>query len=131
MNTFLYQFKHTPWTDPHRWPQALLVGALFMATIITTIAADKNGVSPNSISVPKGPGSIEGLGESFQPSLNTGTAKYGISIKVPPGTAGHSPSISLSYEGGGGNGPLGIGWALPTAYIQCRTDKGIPTYSQN
>ena len=34
-------------------------------------AADKSGVSPNTISLPKGPGSIEGLGESFQPTLNT------------------------------------------------------------
>ena len=29
-------------------------------------AADKNGVSPNAISLPSGPGSIEGLGDSFQ-----------------------------------------------------------------
>jgi YD repeat-containing protein len=94
-------------------------------------AADKSAVGPSAISVPKGPGSIEGLGESFQPSLNTGTANYGVGLQVPPGTAGHAPSLRLSYEGGGGNGPLGIGWDLPYAYIQCRTDKGIPTYGQN
>src|SRR5438874_10276860 len=95
-----------------------------------TFAADKNGVSPNTISVPKGPGSIEGLGESFQPTLNTGTAKYNIALKLPPGTAGHTPSLSLSYEGGGGNGPLGFGWTLPTACVQRRSDHGIPTYSE-
>jgi len=94
-------------------------------------AADKNGVSPGAISVPKGPGSIEGLGESFQPSLNTGTAKYNVGIKLPPGTAGHAPALHLSYEGGGGNGPLGYGWSLPTAFIQRRTDHGIPTYGEN
>jgi hypothetical protein len=76
-------------------------------------AADKSAVGPSAISVPKGPGSIEGLGESFQPSLNTGTASYGIGLQVPPGTAGHGPGVRLSYEGGGGNGPLGIGWNLP------------------
>lgn len=95
------------------------------------LAADKSAVGPSAISVPKGPGSIEGLGESFQPSLNTGTARYGVGIQLPPGTAGHAPKLRLSYEGGGGNGPLGIGWGLPYAYIQCRTDKGIPTYGQN
>src|SRR5437867_11241820 len=91
------------------------------------IAADKNGVSPNSISLPKGPGSIEGLGESFQPSLNTGTAKYSIGLKLPPGVASHAPKLGLSYEGGGGNGPLGYGWSLLTAFVQRRSDHGIPT----
>jgi RHS repeat-associated protein len=95
------------------------------------LAADKSAVGPSAISVPKGPGSIEGLGESFQPSLNSGTAKYGVTLQVPPGTAGQTPSLALSYEGGGGNGPLGLGWALPSAYIQVRSDKGIPTYGQN
>ena len=74
--------------------RAILV---LFATHVLVFAADKSGVSPNSISLPKGPGSIEGLGESFQPTLNTGTAKYGLGIKLPPGTAGHQPSLALSY----------------------------------
>jgi RHS repeat-associated protein len=93
-------------------------------------AADKSGVSANAISLPKGPGSIEGLGESFQPTLNTGTAKYSIGIKLPPGTAGHHPTLVLAYEGGGGNGVLGFGWNLSVPSIQRRTDEGIPTYGQ-
>ena len=105
---------------------ALLFLFLFLAQ--TSWAADKSGVSPNSISLPKGPGSIEGLGESFQPSLNTGTAKYGIGLTLPPGVAGHQPSLGLNYEGGGGNGPLGFGWDLSLPSIQRRTDKGVPTY---
>src|SRR5437867_7224716 len=87
------------------------------------IAADKSGVSPNTISLPKGPGSIEGLGESFQPSLNTGTAKYGVALKLPPGTAGRTPDLRLVYEGGSGNGPLGFGWQLPLVCVQRRSDK--------
>jgi RHS repeat-associated protein len=75
-------------------------------------------------------GSIEGLGESFQPTLNTGTAKYGLGIKLPPGAAGHQPSLALSYDGGGGNGPLGYGWSLSLPHIQRRSDEGIPTYGQ-
>ncbi len=101
----------------------LLGGAAF--------GADKNGVSPNTISLPKGPGSIEGLGESFQPTLNTGTAHYNVGLKVPPGVAGHTPSLSLTYEGGGGNGPLGYGWSLPLAFVQRRSDHGIPNYGQD
>ena len=91
-------------------------------------AADKSGVTPNAISVPKGPGSIEGLGEAFQPTLNTGTAKYNVGLSVPPGTAGHTPKVSISYEGGAGNGPLGFGWRLPVSFVQRQTDKGIPRY---
>jgi RHS repeat-associated protein len=94
-------------------------------------ADDKSGAGPNAISLPKGPGSIEGLGESFQPTLNTGTAKYSIPLNVPPGTAGHQPELKLSYEGGGANGPLGFGWTLPLPFIQRRTDKGIPTYGED
>ncbi len=97
----------------------------------SALSADKNGVSPDAISVPKGPGSIEGLGESFQPALNTGTAKYAIGFKLPPGVAGNTPSLGLSYEGGSGNGPLGYGWSLPTTFIQRRSDHGIPTYGEN
>ncbi|MBK8002254.1 MAG: VCBS repeat-containing protein [Verrucomicrobia bacterium] len=95
------------------------------------LCADKSGVSPNTISLPKGPGSIEGLGDSFQPSLNTGTAKYSLGIKLPPGTAGHQPSVSISYDGGGANGPLGYGWSLSLPFVQRRTDKGIPTYGES
>ncbi|MEI7939680.1 MAG: SpvB/TcaC N-terminal domain-containing protein, partial [Verrucomicrobiota bacterium] len=100
----------------------LASGMLFFG--ISLLAADKSGVSPNTISLPKGPGSIEGLGESFQPTLNTGTAKYSIALKVPPGTAGQTPDLRLVYEGGGGNGILGFGWQFPIASIQRRTDKG-------
>jgi RHS repeat-associated protein len=91
-------------------------------------AADKNGVSPNAISLPSGPGSIEGLGDSFQPALNSGTMRHGLSLQLPSGTAGHAPAVHLTYEGGQGNGPLGFGWSLPLRYIQRQTDKGIPRY---
>jgi len=94
-------------------------------------AADKSGVGPNTISLPKGPGAIEGLGESFQPHLNTGTAGSSMGFKLPPGTAGQTPSLGLSYEGGSGNGPVGFGWSLPMSAIQRRSDKGIPTYGEN
>src|SRR2546428_3984231 len=73
--------------------------------LLPSLAADKSGVSPNTISLPKGPGSIEGLGESFQPSLNTGTAHYSIGFKVPPGTAGHSARSCISAPRGGGDTP--------------------------
>src|SRR3989454_12661286 len=105
-----------------RWQRVALFAVVFVCC--SAAAADKSGVAPSKISVPKGPGSIEGLGESFQPTLNTGTAKYAIALKLPPGTAGLTPDLKLFYEAGSGNGPLGFGWQLPLEYVQCRTDHG-------
>ncbi|HWQ91982.1 MAG TPA: toxin TcdB middle/N-terminal domain-containing protein, partial [Clostridia bacterium] len=104
---------------------------LIFCCAFAVAAADKSGVTPNTVSLPKGPGAIEGLGESFQPALNTGTASYGLTIKVPPGTRGFAPALRLQYEGGGGNGPLGFGWQLSIPCIQRRSDNGIPTYGQH
>ena len=89
---------------------------------------DKNGVSPNTISLPSGPGSIEGLGESFQPVLNSGSARYEVKIKLPQGTAGSTPTLSLRYESGFGDGAAGIGWVFGPGAITRKTDKGIPRY---
>ena len=101
---------------------------VFSASCCSLAAADKNGLSLSAISTPSGPGSLEGLGEAFQPSLNSGTGKSSLNIKVPPGTAGHAPDISFYYEGGDGNGVLGFGWGLPSAYVQLQTEKGVPKY---
>ena len=105
-----------------------LAAASLLLTGFPAAADDKSGVSPNTISVPKGPGSIEGLGESFQPSLNSGTARYAMNVKVPEGPAGMHPEITLQYESGNGNGAMGIGWMLAGNSIQRRTDQGMPTY---
>ena len=116
------------WTS-HSAPAFCKAAALALAMAQLSLAAeDKSGVGPNVISLPKGPGSIEGLGEAFQPSLNTGTGKHALKIAVSPGTAGHAPELALVYDGGGGNGIVGMGWSLPMAFVQRQTDKGVPRY---
>src|SRR6185503_11791264 len=89
---------------------------------------DKSGVKPSVISLPSGAGSIEGLGESFEPQLNTGGSSYGVGITVPPGRAGLAPSIRLGYNSYSGNGICGIGWSLEFAAVKRQTDKGFPEY---
>ncbi len=89
---------------------------------------DKSGVSPQVISLPSGPGSIEGLGESFEPDLSTGTGSYSVKFTVAPGVAGFQPDLALIYNGGNANGPWGMGWRLNVPHIQRLTDEGLPSY---
>ena len=90
---------------------------------------DKSGVKPTVLSLPSGPGSMEGLGKSFQADLNTGTATYGVALRLPRGAAEFAPALTLAYNSGAGNGPLGRGWTLagPLA-IERQTEKGFPRY---
>lgn len=95
----------------------------------TLLGADKNGVSPQTISLPSGPGSVQGLGESFQPQLNSGSGSYSVPIQLPKGPAGIAPSLSLQYSTGSGNGCLGLGWKLSGLTMVSRNmDGGLPLY---
>jgi RHS repeat-associated protein len=104
---------------------ALLLG------IVGTAHAEKSGVRPNVISVPAGPGTIKGLGEQFEPSLNTGSATYEIDLDVPAGTAGFTPSLSLRYDSGQGDGTVGIGWSFDVGSVQRQTAYGVPRYDES
>jgi RHS repeat-associated protein len=91
-------------------------------------AQDRSGVRPEVLSLPDGPGSIEGLGESFEPSASTGTSAYSVPLRVPPGVVGFEPSLALRYSSGAGNGELGLGWSLGLPLVQRGTDEGLPRY---
>ncbi len=104
-----------------------LCAALVLAGV-AAFADDKSGARPTAVSVPSGPGSIEGLGESFEANLNSGSVRQRVAMKVPPGTGGLAPSMGLSYDSGFGNGSVGLGWSLGLSSIQVRTDKGLPRY---
>jgi hypothetical protein len=80
--------------------------------------------------LPKGFGSLEGLGESFFPDLNTGNATFTLPIVVPP-SRGVGPSLSFSYNSSSGNGTLGIGWEISIPFISRQTDKGLPRYNDS
>lgn len=92
-------------------------------------ASVKDGVGLGKISLPSGPGSIEGLGSAFEPQLNSGTAAYSVTVALPPGVGGLQPEVVLAYNGGLGNGPFGIGWGWEPMSLQRQTEKGIPGYT--
>jgi RHS repeat-associated protein len=89
---------------------------------------DKSGASPQALALPSGEGSVDGLGESFEPLLSTGTATFSLPIQVPPARGRVQPALSFSYNSGGGQGLLGLGWSVGTPSISRQTDKGVPLY---
>ena len=102
---------------------------LLVGLLVNCAYADPNsGVGLSKISLPSGPGSIEGLGDSFEPQLNSGTSAYSVKIAVPPGVNGLQPEVVLRYNAGSGNGPFGLEWSYGPMFIQRETQKGLPTY---
>ncbi len=89
-------------------------------------------VSSTKLSLPKGPGSIEGLASAdFAPKLATGNASYSVEIALPPGARGLKPKLALAYDSGGGVSEMGIGWRLSgVAKIQRRTNEGLPRFDE-
>jgi RHS repeat-associated protein len=84
--------------------------------------------SAPQINLPKGGGSIRGIGEKFSANAVTGTGSLDIPIAVSPARSGFTPQLSLQYDSGAGNGPYGIGCTLSAPSITRKTDKGLPQY---
>jgi hypothetical protein len=85
-------------------------------------------VAAPQVSLPKGGGSIRGIGETFAASPLTGTAGLSIPIATSPARSGFQPELTLSYDSGSGNGVFGLGWSLGLPRITRKTSRGIPTY---
>ena len=70
--------------------------------------SSNSGTSTQHISLPKGGGALQGIGEKFSPDLHTGTGNFSVPIALPPGRNGFQPQLSLAYSTGNGNGPFGL-----------------------
>src|SRR5579883_2196511 len=84
--------------------------------------------TPPSLSLPKGGGAIQGMGEKFAANPVTGTGSMSVPLATSPGRGGFGPQLALSYDSGSGNGPFGFGWSLSIPSITRKTDKGLPQY---
>ncbi len=80
------------------------------------------------ISLPKGGGAIQGIGEKFSTNGMTGTGSPTIPIAVSSGRSGFTPQLSVNYDSGSGNGTFGVGWSLSLPEIARKTEKGLPKY---
>ncbi len=87
-----------------------------------------NAIEIPEISLPKGGGAIKGIDEKFEVNGANGTAAFSIPLPITPGRNGFSPTLSLVYNSGSGNGLFGLGWSVDCPSIQVKTDKEIPQY---
>ena len=58
----------------------------------------------------------------------SGTAAYAYKIDVPPGTAGMTPSLVLTYSTQTQHSEYGYGWSLNLPYIERSTRRYTPSY---
>lgn len=89
---------------------------------------NKSDASEQIISLPKGGGALDGIGEKFSPNLFTGTGNFTVPIALLPGRNAFQPQLNLVYSTGNGNGPFGLGWSLSIPGVSRKTSKGVPQY---
>src|SRR3712207_112379 len=93
--------------------------------------SNNSGSSEHIISLPKGGGALQGMGEKFSPDPHTGTGNFTVPISLPPGRNGFQPDLRLVYSTGNGNGPFGLGWSLSVPGVSRQTSKGVPVYEDS
>ncbi len=85
-------------------------------------------IASQAISLPKGSGTVEGMGESFSAQLSTGVATFSVPFHLPKARGGAQPELGLSYNSGDGFGDAGMGWSVGAPSINRQTDRGTPGY---
>ncbi|BBE10381.1 Insecticidal toxin complex [Mycoavidus cysteinexigens] len=86
-------------------------------------------LSVTTLSLPKGGGALNGMGESLNTAGPDGLASLSLPLPVSAGR-GVAPSLSLTYSSGAGNGPFGMGWQCGVMSIGRRTQHGVPRYTE-
>lgn len=90
---------------------------------------DVESLDPNAMKDVHSANPTSGINLIEPPTANdTGDAKLTYPIQVPPGRQGVEPRLDLSYDSGGGNGWLGLGWDLAIPTVNVDTRWGVPRY---
>ncbi|MCT8342853.1 virulence protein [Photorhabdus kleinii] len=91
---------------------------------------DSPEVSITTLSLPKGGGAINGMGEALSAAGPDGMTTLSLPLPLSTGR-GTAPRLSLIYSSSAGNGPFGIGWQCGVMTISRRTQHGIPQYGND
>ncbi|MBN1946795.1 MAG: hypothetical protein JW797_14065 [Bradymonadales bacterium] len=89
---------------------------------------NQQGISDDRVSLPEGPGSLEGVGENVEVAGNMGLMHWNLPLEVPSYFTGMAPELSLTYGSGGSNSVVGMGWSLDIPAIERSTLYGLPVY---
>jgi RHS repeat-associated protein len=89
-----------------------------------------NDITATQISLPKGGGAIQGIGEKFLANEFTGTSSLSFPI-FTSSCRNFEPQLSTEYSSGAGNGVFGLGWSISIPNISRKTSKGIPQYNES
>ncbi|MEL6182204.1 MAG: SpvB/TcaC N-terminal domain-containing protein, partial [Myxococcota bacterium] len=111
--------------------------AVMSSSMLLSIASNghqafaQTGVSDDRVSLPEGPGSLEGIGENVEFDPNMGNMTHSVSIDLPQGFPGVTPKLALGYSSGAGGSVVGMGWSLRTPSIERMTYRGLPEYDRD
>jgi len=88
-----------------------------------------NAYNSTSMKGIKAANPTSGINLMQPPSANSmGGASMNYPINIPAGRNGMQPQLALSYNNGGGNGWLGLGWNLTLPSVNIDTRWGVPRY---
>jgi len=103
----------------------------FMINAVMVLPDHPGPVSfnPNSIKDLKAADPSAGIDLVEPPQGNNqGTARLAFPFRLPKARGAYQPSLSLSYDSGGGNGWVGVGWDVSVSRIQIDGRNGVPEY---
>ncbi len=93
---------------------------------------ETQGYTPTSMKDVKAANPATGINMIQPPSANSmGNANLSYPINIPAGRQGMQPQLAISYNSGGGNGWLGLGWDLSVPSISVETRWGVPRYNSS
>ncbi len=109
-------------------PLPSLLGALALLCALAPSLHAQTGVDDDRVSLPEGPGSLEGVGDNVEIDPNMGSMRYSVPIMLPQGRNGQAPQAGLSYSSSGPAGVVGVGWSMPAPVLERMTSRGVPDY---
>src|SRR5258708_23545877 len=86
-----------------------------------------SSIAGTPLSLPKGGGALQGIGETFQAEAFTGVAALSLPLPTSP-CRNFEPHLDLVYSSGSGNGIFGLGFGLSLPSIMRKTSQGLPRY---